>query len=115
MVLLGSFCERRSCYQWAPRESIRPPRPTLRLTACRGCSTVREAAPPSRLAPKGAHTTRRLATLIALLAFALPGCKSSQQGGTTSAPVANKEEVSRRVSEYFGKSVTPGVVLRVTD
>jgi protein-disulfide isomerase len=51
-----------------------------------------------------------------LLALAVAGCQGST--GTSPAPqakVADKEEVSRRVGEYFGKSVTPGVTLRVTD
>lgn len=64
---------------------------------------------------------RRIVSLAMLTVVALVGCKSSSHDepatGTASAPpaVANKEEVSRRIGEYFGKSVTPGVVLRVTD
>src|ERR1051326_3880320 len=59
---------------------------------------------------------RTMTTLAALIALAVAGCQGST--GTSSAPqpkVADKEEGSRRVGEYFGKSVTPGVTLRVTD
>jgi len=44
------------------------------------------------------------------------GTNQATQGPATSAAqVADKEQVSRRIGEYFGKSVTPGVTLRVTD
>jgi len=60
--------------------------------------------------------SRTMLTLAALIVLAVAGCQGST--GTSSAPqakIADKEEVSRRVGEYFGKSVTPGVTLRVTD
>jgi protein-disulfide isomerase len=71
--------------------------------------------------------TRYTFGLAFVAAMVVAGCQGS---GTTSAPtsttgesagggsggaVASKEEVSRRIEEYFGKSVTPGIVLRVTD
>ncbi len=63
---------------------------------------------------------RSIVTLVALAVLAVTGCKSSptdqSASGKGAAPeVANKEQVSRRIGEYFGKSVTPGVALRVTD
>ncbi len=64
---------------------------------------------------------RSIVTLVALAVLVVAGCKNSQSTqetsgkGTSPGEVANKEQVSRRVGEYFGKSVTPGVTLRVTD
>ena len=61
---------------------------------------------------------RRMLCLVALATVALAACtrSSTDQPGTTgAAPVANKEEVSRRITEYFGKSVSAGIVLRVAD
>ncbi len=55
--------------------------------------------------------------LVALVVLALVGCEGSSGRPPSSSPakVADKEEVSRRIGEYFGKSVTPGVTLRVVD
>ena len=63
---------------------------------------------------------KRFASVVVLGILALGACNRSQtEQGTNApaanAPVADKEQVSRRVEEYFGKSVTPGIVLRVTD
>jgi protein-disulfide isomerase len=61
-------------------------------------------------------------TLVAVAMLAVASCKSSQtnqeplgQAPGSGPTAANKDEVSHRISEYFGKSVTPGVALRVTD
>jgi protein-disulfide isomerase len=62
--------------------------------------------------------SRRIVRLVLLAALAAAGCRSSSSTQAPGAPggkVADKEEVSRRIGEYFGKSVTPGVTLRVTD
>ena len=61
---------------------------------------------------------RRTLCLAALAALTLAACNrpSTDQPATTSTgPVANKEEVSSRIAEYFGKTVSAGIVLRVTD
>ena len=61
---------------------------------------------------------RRIVSLVVLAALAAAGCNSSsskQASGSSGEKVADKDEVSRRIGEYFGKSVTPGVTLRVTD
>jgi protein-disulfide isomerase len=64
---------------------------------------------------------RSIVTLAAVAVLAVAGCKNSQTtqatsgGGANPGEVADKEQVSRRIGEYFGKSVTPGVALRVTD
>ena len=59
----------------------------------------------------------RMVGLAALIVLAMAGCQSGTSGPSSSAPVkvADKDEVSRRIAEYFGKSVTPGVTLRVID
>jgi protein-disulfide isomerase len=62
--------------------------------------------------------SRQIVRLVLLAALAAAGCRSSSSTQAPGAPggkVADKEEVSRRIGEYFGKSVTPGVTLRVTD
>lgn len=65
--------------------------------------------------------TRSIVTLVALAVLVVAGCKSSQttqetsEKGASPDQVANKDQVSKRIGEYFGKSVTPGVTLRVTD
>ncbi len=67
--------------------------------------------------------TRRIVMVTTLALWVFAGCQSSSTEQATqktdaakpAAAVANKDEVSRRISEYFGKSVTPGVGLRVTD
>jgi protein-disulfide isomerase len=64
---------------------------------------------------------RGIIALVLLAAFAVASCKNAQKEQTaegtapSTGPAASKEEVSKRISAYFGKSVTPGVVLRVTD
>jgi protein-disulfide isomerase len=60
----------------------------------------------------------RTLCLAALAAVTLAACNrpSTDQTATTGAgPVADKEEVSRRITDYFGKTVSAGIVLRVTD
>jgi protein-disulfide isomerase len=62
-------------------------------------------------------------TIVCVLAAALASsaCESSRKDQATPGPatsagqVADKEQVSNRIGDYLGKSVTPGVVLRVTD
>jgi protein-disulfide isomerase len=63
---------------------------------------------------------RSIVNVITLAVLAAGACNKSQTtepaaNAPTAAPVADKEEVSRRIGEYFGKSVTPGVLLRVVD
>jgi protein-disulfide isomerase len=62
---------------------------------------------------------RWIVSLVALTALTVAACQNSQTtepaAKGSAGQVADKEEVSRRIGEYFGKSVTPGVVLRVTD
>jgi protein-disulfide isomerase len=62
---------------------------------------------------------RTIPSLVALAVFAvIIGCQGGapeQQTTTGTEGVANKDEVSRRIAEYFGKSVTPGIMLRVAD
>ncbi len=61
---------------------------------------------------------RGMPSFVVVAVFALAiGCQGSapEQPTTATGGVDNKEEVSRRIAEYFGKSVTPGIILRVTD
>jgi len=60
---------------------------------------------------------RRTLTLVALAALAAVACSGpkSTEPGAGGGAVANKEEVSRRIEEYFAKSVTPGIGLKVTE
>jgi protein-disulfide isomerase len=59
---------------------------------------------------------RALAGTCVLAAVAIIACNGSRnEPAKTEAKVANKDEVSQRISEYFGKSVSPGIGLRVTD
>src|SRR6476660_6292206 len=48
---------------------------------------------------------------------AVAACSSSpnEPAAKSDTKVANKDEVSQRISEYFGKSVSPGIALRVRD
>jgi len=65
--------------------------------------------------------TRMMSSVVLAAVLATIGCKSSGTEQATPEPagsagqVADRDLVSRRVGEYFGKSVTPGVLLRVTD
>lgn len=64
--------------------------------------------------------TRSILILVAVAVLAGAGCKSSQTNQASepvagAGQVADKEQVSHRIGEYFGKSVTPGVILRVTN
>ncbi len=57
-----------------------------------------------------------LATVLATIGCQSSGTEQAKPGPAASAgQVADKDLVSRRVGEYFGKSVTPDVRLRVTD
>ena len=66
-------------------------------------------------------TCRAIACTLLTAVLAGVGCNTSAPNqaspgpGASAAQIADKEQVSRRIGEYFGKSVTPGVVLRVTD
>ena len=64
--------------------------------------------------------TRRTLGFCALAALAVAACnrpKTDQSAAEGTAPgaVANKEEISHRIEEYFSKSVTAGIGLKVTD
>jgi len=64
-------------------------------------------------------TVRTLSVVAALMllvgACAKPQEDKASETTTGGADVPNKDEVSRRIEEYFGKSVTPGIALNVKD
>ena len=65
--------------------------------------------------------TLRTLSVAAALILLVGGCTKPQGDSEQAAAkregdaMANKEEVSRRIEEYFGKSVTPGIALKVKD
>jgi protein-disulfide isomerase len=64
--------------------------------------------------------TLRTLGVVAALTLLVGACnkpQGEQEHAATSGgdATANKEEVSRRIEEYFGKSVTPGIALKVKD
>jgi len=59
---------------------------------------------------------RALLGVVVAAALGLSACNASHnEPATTNQKVANKDEVSQRISEYFGKSVSPGIILHVKD